>query len=347
MQQGQQQFAMEQAVQKMQRERGLRDILTGAYVPPQPASENYLAASPAMGAVQPGEYPLPNYPQQGTPAEPSGRMDMQKAIGLMAKGGYGAEAMKMQAQQAKLAGATPSMVNEYKFWTQLPEADKENYLAVKRAQQIKKIGGVETVVSPISGTKPLGTLEQETDAKREFKKAEGLGGQSAKLSGEAFKHYEKINKNIINLKEAVRLVEAGAETGAISARFPSFRSASVELDNMRNRLGLDIIGAVTFGALSQGELDLALNTALPTKLNGEPLVAWANKKIVAQQKLANYFSEQAIYLGKQGSTPSGWLEMQKAKKPQTTAPQTEAEYNALPSGAIYIDPDDGKKYRKP
>lgn len=26
---------------------------------------------------------------------------------------------------------------------------------------------------------------------------------------------------------------------------------------------------------------------------------------------------------------------------------TEAEYNALPSGAVYIDPDDGKKYRKP
>jgi len=28
-------------------------------------------------------------------------------------------------------------------------------------------------------------------------------------------------------------------------------------------------------------------------------------------------------------------------------PQTEEEFNQLPSGSIYIDPDDGKRYRKP
>jgi hypothetical protein len=28
-------------------------------------------------------------------------------------------------------------------------------------------------------------------------------------------------------------------------------------------------------------------------------------------------------------------------------PQTEADYNALPSGSLFIDPDDGKTYRKP
>lgn len=30
-----------------------------------------------------------------------------------------------------------------------------------------------------------------------------------------------------------------------------------------------------------------------------------------------------------------------------TMPQTDADYKALPSGAIFIDPDDGKQYRKP
>ena len=30
-----------------------------------------------------------------------------------------------------------------------------------------------------------------------------------------------------------------------------------------------------------------------------------------------------------------------------TTPKSEEEYNALPSGAEYIDPDDGKTYRKP
>ncbi len=31
----------------------------------------------------------------------------------------------------------------------------------------------------------------------------------------------------------------------------------------------------------------------------------------------------------------------------TASPQTEEEYNALPSGSLFIDPDDGKTYRKP
>lgn len=36
-----------------------------------------------------------------------------------------------------------------------------------------------------------------------------------------------------------------------------------------------------------------------------------------------------------------------AKKSNLTTPQTEADFNALPSGTHYIDPDDGKEYMKP
>jgi len=83
--------------------------------------------------------------------------------------------MAIEQRQRSLRGTTPSMVNEYKFWSQLPKADQEKYLAVKRAAQIKKIGGVETVVSPISGTTPLGTLEAEAAAKGKLKEAEVVG----------------------------------------------------------------------------------------------------------------------------------------------------------------------------
>jgi hypothetical protein len=34
-------------------------------------------------------------------------------------------------------------------------------------------------------------------------------------------------------------------------------------------------------------------------------------------------------------------------QPRVPIPQTQADYDALPSGAEYIDPDDGKRYRKP
>lgn len=39
---------------------------------------------------------------------------------------------------------------------------------------------------------------------------------------------------------------------------------------------------------------------------------------------------------------------QRSQQPaQVARPTSEAEYNALPSGAVFIDPDDGKQYRKP
>lgn len=37
----------------------------------------------------------------------------------------------------------------------------------------------------------------------------------------------------------------------------------------------------------------------------------------------------------------------KQNAPSVARPTSDAEYNALPSGAVFIDPDDGKQYRKP
>ena len=76
---------------------------------------------------------------------------------------------------------------------------------------------------------------------------------------------------------------------------------------MKNQLGLDVVGSVTFGALSEGELNLALSTALPTGLEGPELVKWAEDKIEAQEKLSAYLEEQAVFLTQPGNTSADWL----------------------------------------
>lgn len=142
MQEGQQMLAMEQGVQKMQREQGLRDVLSGAY-------------------------------------DPDSGMDMQNALSAMYEGGYAPEAMALEQKQRTLSGATPSMVNEYKFWSQLPKGDQEKYLQVKRAQKFLDVG--EGFVAPTmtdpTVTKPV--------VKRELKPTEELPYISKK--GEAAK----------------------------------------------------------------------------------------------------------------------------------------------------------------
>ncbi len=134
-----------------------------------------------------------------------------------------------------------------------------------------------------------------------------------KKATQAFDMVDKIRGNIRNLEEAARLSKDGANTGPIVSMFPSFKEESVRLDNMQKRLGLDVVGAVTFGALSKGELDLAKDVALPTNLTPEKLVKWIEDKIAAQKKLATYLEDQAIYLS-QGHTNAEWKQYQREQK---------------------------------
>ena len=138
--------------------------------------------------------------------------------------------------------------------------------------------------------------------------ARGLGELSAKQVGQAFAEVGKIKKNLGNIDDAIAAIDAGANSGVIASKLPNVTAASIQLANVRQQLGLDVIGSVTFGALSEGELNLALDTALPSNLAPKDLRAYLVNKKNAQTKLAGYLTEQATYLSKKGNTLSGWLE---------------------------------------
>ena len=152
---------------------------------------------------------------------------------------------------------------------------------------------------------------------------ERAGGRAAatfaiKASGEAFDNILSSRTNIANLREAKRLiVEEGANTGFIVDNFPSWKDSTIALDNVKNRLGLDVVGSVTFGALSASELDLALNTALPTNKTEAGLVKWIEDKIVAQEKLQDYLYKQATFLSDGDKTIGDWLRKQKADQEES------------------------------
>ncbi len=124
----------------------------------------------------------------------------------------------------------------------------------------------------------------------------------------------KLRSNNQTLKQVIEEVRNGAETGPLVSSLPSMRAASVRLDNLQKQLGLDVVGGVTFGALSKGELDLALSKALPTDLRPDKLVEWAEDKIASQEKLADYLEDQAIYLDEDGSSQAGWLKLQRDRR---------------------------------
>lgn len=160
---------------------------------------------------------------------------------------------------------------------------------------------------------PLNTREEIVAAREKIKGAEKRGEKQAALSVNkieaGFNSIQAIDKNIRNLDKAVRAIDEGASTGAVEKLLPSVRTASIKLDQIQSELGLDVVGAVTFGALSAGELNLALDTALPTGLEPQELREWLIEKKNAQTKLRGYFSNQVQFLD-QGGTVAGFLKQQ-------------------------------------
>ena len=156
-----------------------------------------------------------------------------------------------------------------------------------------------------------------------------IGGElTSKEVGKAFAEIGKIKKNIGNIDDAIKAIDDGASTGVIASKFPNITTASITLNNVRSQLGLDVIGSVTFGALSEGELNLALDTALPTTLRPQALKQYLTEKKAAQEKLIGYLTKQVSYLNKPGNNLAGWLE-QSGKQGQSNLPASAAD---IPSG---------------
>jgi len=168
-----------------------------------------------------------------------------------------------------------------------------------------------------SGEKKLAVLEAEDELKAKVA-AKVIGAEKAAvISVNAFERLQQVRTGINNMNEAISLIDQGAQTGAIVSKLPSIRAASVKLDNLQGRLGLDVIGNTTFGALSESELRFALDTALPKKLQGAELRSWLVEKRDAQEKLADYIEAASIYLGTPGNTVAGWVERQRGKATPT------------------------------
>ena len=188
-------------------------------------------------------------------------------------------------------------------------------LAEKRVQGQKVLDDGTTVIVYTDGTtevrNPAGVaLEGEARAQAirdaqqygiDVQRERAGGRELAKISAQegklALQGARSAQGNIANLKEARRLVaEEGASTGVLQRFLPTFRDSTIALREVQRRLGLDVIGSVTFGALSEGELQLALDTALPTDLSGPALIQYLDRKIAAQEKVAREQQRLAEYL---------------------------------------------------
>ena len=150
-----------------------------------------------------------------------------------------------------------------------------------------------------------GTTEQVAESEAEIAATTAAATDAIEMSTAAIKRLEPIRTKIANYDEAIRAIDAGAGTGVVKSFFPSIKTASIELDNARGFMGLDIIGGTTFGALSESELAFALDTALPTKLEGPELRAWIERKKSGSNETFSRAGEGGYLPRKTGKYASG------------------------------------------
>ena len=177
------------------------------------------------------------------------------------------------------------MPEGFELSTETPEEKRQANILAKGQEK-------QAVLEAELATKPK-VEEQIVKSKARAKKVEA-----------AFNQMEKIRGNIINLDEGITAIDEGASSGVIASKLPSFRAASQKLDNVANRLGLDVVSSVTFGALSERELEMAKKTALPTNMEPQALRQWMVDKKEALEKLSDYLYDQAQFM--QEGTRAEW-----------------------------------------
>lgn len=191
----------------------------------------------------------------------------------------------------------------------LSSEDKTTASRIQLGLDPRAVGTGTITTATTTGLTDLVANSQETIEERK-KFGQLTGSSRANKIDSGFTSIESIDKNVRNIDKAIVALENGASTGVIESRFfPSFRAASVTLDQIQGELALDVVGSVTFGALSKGELDLAREVALPTGLEPPQLLEFLQTKKTAQEKLRNYYVDQIDFLD-QGGTVAGFLRQQ-------------------------------------
>jgi hypothetical protein len=155
------------------------------------------------------------------------------------------------------------------------------------------------------------------------------------IGTESFKKIAPIKKNISNYDEAIRLIEKeGANTGIIASRLPSLFASSIELDNLGQTMGVESLAGGGFGTLSDSDVRLSIQRALPKGLEGPELVTWLKKKKAADLKFVSELERAAKFMQK-GRTLADFLEANGNMVPPSAAPTANAPpANLLREGTV-------------
>lgn len=164
----------------------------------------------------------------------------------------------------------------------------------------------------VEGEEAARVIKEANDYQLELAALKAGGTAQAKnlqaRADAALDQMENVERSIDLYNQALDALNKGAQTGFLASFFPSIRAETREFERISDLLGLDILNAYTFGALSESELELALRVGgLDDIQDPEILKEQIIARRDAQEKLKRELRRAAIELSRPGMTIEKWL----------------------------------------
>ena len=183
-------------------------------------------------------------------------------------------------------GLGPAGASAKSYAPQLDPATGQYYVTTfdpetGKASRVDVSGAVGETPETIAQREQRLALEEN-----DFMRAQEVGQATFAQAG-------NIDGMINRLSQAYSALEQGGKSGVFQRYLPAFDEATASLRQAANQLGIDIINSATFGALSEKELGLALETGLPMSLKEDELKSYIRNKVAAQVKLRDELVKKA------------------------------------------------------
>lgn len=213
---------------------------------------------------------------------------------------------------------TPSSVLETEWFLKQPKSIQEEHLKLKRK------------TDPTMAEK-LAFERDKADISINEAAGKATAADRIAAASDAADKVMKLEGGLAVYDNLVNEIDNGANTSVYTSWSPTIKDATRRFEQGARELGLGVISSTTFGALSEGELRLAMETAVP-KLQPAAMRQWLLDKKNAQQKLADEMFKYAEHL-ENGGTKVSWIKSQKELKNGQAADQQAApmEQEAKPN----------------
>jgi hypothetical protein len=227
--------------------------------------------------------------------------------------------LQLQAEQAGLEPGTPEYQQFMLYGGAARDTTPAAFAALDRQAQAAGLEPGTPEYQDFMRTQGAGEvtrsrLEAEIDLGGAAAGATKAGEEMIVRAFEAYDQAVQAGSAIGTMNEAIAAIDAGARSGLVENFLPNVTAASASLNNAMNRMGLDIISSVTFGALSEAEMNLAMETAAPRNLDPQALREWLVAKRDAQEKAREALMNAARFLSNPENKLEDWLEQQQQER---------------------------------